>query len=178
MTRKVYYWDLRDFSVGNSLERYCHNCGCKVIFTDSKLRRRNANGKTIYEYAIYKCVHGHTWNKPMGIYKSDQNPEFPETRENFTSVTKKQVSVMETISLEELQNEGIYEIEILLEEVIGRWRIDKLLGERIQGISRGKVCKLIRLGRVLIDGKAVKQDYVVKKHQKIGIILNVEVDKR
>lgn len=43
-----------------TIERYCHNCGKKVLFTDSLKRRQNANGKNLYNYAIFKCSNGHT----------------------------------------------------------------------------------------------------------------------
>ena len=51
-------------------ERYCHNCGKKVIFTDSLKRRQNANGKNIYHFAIYKCPSDNSWDKVINIFKT------------------------------------------------------------------------------------------------------------
>lgn len=172
MTKAVYHWDLRNFSDVHSLERYCHNCGRKVIFTDSRRRRRNANGKTIYEYAVYRCEQGHTWNMPVNIYKATQNREYRE-KDCLDEVIGDEASGFGIIHFGELKNEGVNEIEIILGEVAGRWRIDKLLGERIQDISRTKICQLIRLGRVFVDGNAVKPNYSVRREQKISILLDV-----
>jgi hypothetical protein len=49
----------------NVINRYCANCGKVVPFTDSGKVRRNANGKNIHIYAIYKCPKDHTWNKKI-----------------------------------------------------------------------------------------------------------------
>lgn len=69
--RKVIKWDLHASDLKQlTIERHCHNCGRKVKFHDSMIRRHNANGKNIYQFAIYKCEKGHTWNKKLNIYKS------------------------------------------------------------------------------------------------------------
>lgn len=168
MSKKLYKWILNDASYDNSVVRYCHSCGKKMSFRDSKKRRHNANGKIIYEYAIYKCEKDHTWNLLINSYKADvteqpllDNTQLPE------------FSGFEAISLIEHANQGIREIEIFLEEVIGRWRIDKLLGDRIQDLSRTKVCDLIRQGRITLDGKEVKRDVFLKKQQTITITLAI-----
>jgi hypothetical protein len=119
MSKQIYHWNLVDVSNDNSIMRYCHNCGKNVIFRDSKKRRRNANGKTIFEYAIYKCEKDHTWNMPVGTYQSVNYKEHDETSENVSEVDS-----YETFDLMELKNEGVKEIEIILGEVIG-WKDDK-----------------------------------------------------
>ncbi|HPL54232.1 MAG TPA: hypothetical protein PLW11_08900 [Bacillota bacterium] len=68
--KRTHHWKLTNVSDDNTTMRHCHNCGRKVIFVDSGKRRRNANGKNIYEYAIYKCKKGHTWNRLLGITKN------------------------------------------------------------------------------------------------------------
>jgi hypothetical protein len=168
MRRKTYHWNLKDVSNEGSIMRYCHNCGKSAIFKDSKKRRRNANGKTIFEYAIYKCQKDHTWNLPMSIYKSVSYMEQYETGNNVQAMYSDDI-----LNLSKLNNEGIKLIEIILEEVTGRWRIDKALGERIQDLSRNKLVELIAQERVLVDGKAVKQDYLLKAQQEITILLEV-----
>lgn len=167
MTRKTYHWVLINTSNEGSVERYCHNCGRKVIFTDSMKRRRNANGKTIHEYAIYKCEKDHTWNLPLSTYKALNDVEHHEVSDSVQKACS-----YEFLNLMDLRNEEVKEIEIILEEVSGRWRTDKLLGDRIRDLSRSKVCELIRLEKILLDGKAVKQDSLLKKQQIITISLD------
>jgi Uncharacterized protein conserved in bacteria len=164
MIKKEYHWNLALFSDDHPVMRYCSNCGKRVIFKDSKLRRRNANGKTIYEYAIYKCGKDHTWNRPMGKYPSYMYQDCLEIKENVGMGKN-----AEALNLSALGNDGIKEIEIFLGEVIGKWRLDKLLGDRIQGISRNKVCKMIRLQRILLDGQPTQQDALLRTGQKITI---------
>ena len=62
-------WNLKECAPREE-ERYCHNCGKKVIFRDCLIRRENANGKNISRYAIYKCPQDHTWNKKLADFKS------------------------------------------------------------------------------------------------------------
>jgi hypothetical protein len=52
------------------VEKWCPNCKKKTEFRDSGKRRQNANGKNIFEYAIYKCKKGHTWNLKLRKYKA------------------------------------------------------------------------------------------------------------
>lgn len=47
----------------NTIEKYCKNCRRTTLFTDTNIRRHNANGKNIYRFAIYKCPKDHTWNQ-------------------------------------------------------------------------------------------------------------------
>jgi hypothetical protein len=123
MIKKTYHWKLHNITNGSSVMRYCHNCGRKVIFRDSEKRRRNANGKTIYEYAIYKCEKDHTWNLLVNTYKAVNSMD----HFNLKNYNIPEMISFEIISLIDQKNEGIGEIEIILEEVTGKWRIDKLL---------------------------------------------------
>ena len=126
------------------------------------------NGKNIYEYAIFKCKNGHTWNQLLGIAKSKQfkDEEHSEEAECFQNV-----SSCDHINLLKLKNEGVNEIEIILDKVLGRWRIDAILGGRIQNLSRSKICELIKNKKILLDGKAVKQNYILREKQMITISL-------
>jgi len=164
----IYHWELIDNSKDNTIERYCHNCGRRVIFKDSTKRRQNANGKNIYEYAIFKCNNGHTWNQLLGIVKSKQLKD-EECGEVIGSNPR--VSSFDSLNLLKLKNEGVNEIEVILDKVSGRWRIDMILRYRIQDLSRSKACELIKNKYILIDGEAVKQSHIVKEQQKITILL-------
>ena len=105
----------------HSEERYCHNCGSKVIFQDSLKRRQNANGKNIFYFAIYKCPKGHTWNKSIDKFKAISGlvnqPEEHAHKENE----------YEKLNIRRLKEDGIEEIEILLEVMEDSARIDKFL---------------------------------------------------
>ena len=165
MAKKTYRWILKDPANKGSIMRYCRNCGRKVVFKDSKKRRRNANGKSIYEYAIYKCEREHTWNVLLNTYKSSDGIEHYVTKDDAETCS------YEFLNLSELKEEGVEEIDIILEEVSGKWRLDKLLGDRIQDLSRRKVCELISSECILLDGQTAKQDSFLRKHQKITILL-------
>lgn len=164
---KTYQWKLIGVTNDSSVERYCHNCGRKVVFKDSRKRRRNANGKTIYEYAIYKCDKDHTWNSLINTYKTLNETESLQLNDNVTETYS-----YDTLNLMVLREEGINEIVIVLEEVIGKWRIDKLLGDRIRDLSRTKISEIIHNHKVLLDGKVVKKDSLLKKQQVIAILLD------
>lgn len=75
----------------------------------------------------------------------------------------------ENIELLHFIEEGMDEIEIFLEEVIGKWRLDKLLGEKIPDTSRNVICKMIDNGAIRVDGRTVRQNMRLKKHQVITI---------
>ncbi len=145
------------------VERYCSHCGSKVTFTDSGKRRVNANGKNLYEYAIYKCERDHTWNK---ILKTNEAvAEVPQYQDSLLGCRN------EDIELSRLIKEGTHEIEIILEEVIGKWRLDKLLGDKIPDTSRSVICKMIDNGAIRVDRRIVKQNLRLKKHQVITIFV-------
>ena len=69
MQKQTYQWRLYG-DTNDTVVKYCSHCGSKVVFTDSGKRRRNANGKNLYEYAIYKCERDHTWNRVLKTYKA------------------------------------------------------------------------------------------------------------
>jgi hypothetical protein len=165
MSKMIYHWILNDPN-GSTVMRYCPHCGRKTVFIDSHKRRRNANGKTIFEYGIYKCERNHTWNRWVNTYRAGEDTKFPKLKEQSFEMSR-----VDEIQFMELINEGIEEIDIFLEEVIGKWRMDKLLGDRIRDVSRTKLCEMICQGRVLLDGKKVKQNVFLKRRQKITIIL-------
>lgn len=165
MLRKSYQWQLYG-DTDKSIERYCNHCGRKAIFRDTKKRRCNANGKDLYEYAIYKCEKDHTWNLLLRKYKAEASVRIASTHDDNTGIC-----IFEKINLLEHANSGIEEIEITLTEVTRRWRLDKLLGERIIDISRNKVNELILKGKIHVDGETIKPGTLLKKQQKITIIL-------
>jgi hypothetical protein len=140
MNKLSLFWNVGDESENNSVERYCHNCGRKVLFTDSSIKRHNANGKNIYQYAIYKCPRGHTWNRKLAQYKAkaltlehDGTDVLAMIRAEFGSEDnlQRQVNVVgdgeeqiDSFSWEECVQKGLQEVEIRIDQVRGIWRLD------------------------------------------------------
>lgn len=171
MERLLLTWEigsLRD----ETIDRYCSGCGGKVKFKDSLKRRRNANGKKVYEYAIYKCERGHTWNRLLDIYGAKH---YTENRE-FDDVTTNTTSVIKLVRIEECLRMGFTEIEIFIKKIEGAWRLDKLLTHHFEGISRNQIEKKIKSGKVLVDNEAVKTKTKIREGSKIWIDLT-EINK-
>lgn len=163
----TYYWKLVSGYQNDIVEKYCHNCGRKVLFHDSNKRRRNANGKDIFEYAIYKCEKGHTWNVLLRQYKAADGIETDEK-----TMYLAQSSSFNNLNLHALISKGILQVDIVLAEVIGKWRLDKVMAMTNPSYSRSRICKLIKCSRILIDGHAVKPGYHLKRLQRITIFLH------
>jgi hypothetical protein len=170
-TRVILKWHVYEEIKQNSVERYCHNCGKKVLFKDCLIRRENANGKNIYRFAIYKCEKGHTWNKTLKIFKSYKNMKENVFVEKETEENDK-CYLSESFMLSTYKELGVKEIEIILEKVEGKWRLDKLLSSRIEGLSRSKIQKLIEEQKILIDGRVVKPNQLVRENESITIKVN------
>ncbi len=162
MHKKTYRWSLFKDTNG-PVERYCSHCGKKTLFTDSGKTRHNANGKNLYEYAIYKCERDHTWNRMLRIFKAAGPIEAITIQSECTIGCGNDDSII-------LMDPGVDEIEIILEEVTGKWRLDKLLSEKIADVSRNAICKMIEAGAVRVDGMVVKQNTNLKKSQVITIL--------
>jgi len=169
MEKLTLKWNLIEDAVNERVERYCHNCGKKVIFKDSLKRRKNANGKNIFEYAIYKCDRGHTWNHCLVVYKSTTEIDRMQT------VVAKESRKMDIIELAKAKELGIREIEIVLTQVTGKWRIDKLLGQQVQDLSRSQIEKSIKSGVILLDGEITKPGTKLKENQRINLLIDVLV---
>ncbi len=54
MLNRSLHWRLSQ-KPERAVKKHCKMCGKGSVFTDTNVRRHNANGKSIYQYAIYKC---------------------------------------------------------------------------------------------------------------------------
>lgn len=142
-------WNIYNTEIGKE-ERYCHNCGKKVEFSDSLKRRQNANGKNIYYFAIYKCAKGHTWNKSLNTFKVISGLE--NTNQEFAI----QETMIDDLEIEMLFKEGIAELEISLNVLEQKVRLDKFLSEKIKDVSRGKISRMISEGIIKVNSKQVE----------------------
>ncbi|MGG1660824.1 S4 domain-containing protein [Brevibacillus sp. NRS-1366] len=144
-------WVLRENNRNREVTRYCRNCGRTVLFFDTNIRRHNANGKNVYRFAIYKCEKNHTWNEKVAIYKA-----YTDHREVPDMESLQPATPLPLLSLLEYQEHGIQEVTILIESVEGRFRIDKLLSEQIDGWSRNQIIRRIRDGQILVNRQMIK----------------------
>lgn len=147
-------------------ERYCHNCGKKVEFKDSLKRRQNANGKNIFHFAIYKCPNGHTWNKGIDTFKA--KPGLENGDEEFVI----QESKYDEIRIAQFRKDGITEIEIHINILQDKIRIDKFLSSKIQDISREKIVELITKGVIRVNNNQVKSKVNLRAKDVITLLIS------
>lgn len=157
-------WNLQQRVTNITIERYCHNCKKKVPFLDSGILRHNANGKNIYQFAIYKCPNGHTWNRKLDMYKAKTEISMDETK---TEMNEHQPQAFSLLSLHKT---GIKKVVISLEDVEGKWRLDALLSQHIEDVSRSQIVQLIKEGKIVVDETAVKPKHFLRKNETITII--------
>lgn len=137
--------------IESQVERYCSGCKQKVIFKDSLVRRNNANGKKIYQYAIYKCERGHTWNKMLDHLDASVASTIDyETREQHPYKSSDEYITLDLIEnrIIEIQSEG------------KKMRLDKLL-HKITDKTRREINELIEK-HLYINGHQIDGKYKVK----------------
>jgi hypothetical protein len=132
------------------------------MFADSRKRRRNANGRIIYEYAIFKCPKGHTWNKKVSEYKAT---EYGLRISHDESQVSSNDHVNETVDLKHCRDRGVRRIEILVETADGRVRLDKLLARQVKGASRTQICGWITNGAIKLDNGRTRPKTCVQAGQ-------------
>lgn len=156
-------WMLAE-SASATIMRYCANCGRVVPFTDSGKVRRNANGKDIYAFAIYKCPKDHTWNKSLDFDPLNAGSErMPPEAEPAVAPGP--------VSLTELREKGF---RVLAIQVLGApkgVRLDRVLAQYLTDVSRSEIQRWIEKGRLTVDGRNVKASYEVNGPVRVVIEL-------
>ncbi|EJQ43960.1 hypothetical protein IEQ_04747 [Bacillus cereus BAG6X1-2] len=150
----------------NTIEKYCKNCRRTTLFTDTNIRRHNANGKNIYRFAIYKCPKDHTWNQKLRIYKS-----FTDHVETVDMALQDQTEASTAISITQHKESGIAEITIVLDIVFGSHRIDKMLSTYISDWSRTLIVDKIKNGDIQLNGQQMKPNTLLSEGDSISIYL-------
>ncbi|KQL18371.1 S4 domain-containing protein [Cytobacillus solani] len=164
MLNITFHWKLSQIPE-RAVKKHCKMCGKLSVFTDTNVRRHNANGKSIYKYAIYKCEKNHTWNKKLAIYKtfSEHVAEIEEQKE--------EAPIMSAISITSLAEQGVKVIHIVLDEVIGTHRIDKVLANQIEDWSRSQIIEKIEKGAIQINEQVIKPSSRLSKGKRISIFI-------
>ena len=152
--------------------RYCSHCGKVVHFSDSGYRRQNANGKTIFHFAIFKCEKGHTWNNKIEQFTA---------KSNLTNVPLKlralEASVVENtpILLADVKAQGYERLQIHVGILMGKHRLDKILSERLENLSRTQLVKQIDAGFISLDGQPAKGKSTLHSQHVIEIDLDAMI---
>ncbi len=157
-------WKLQE-AKDHSVQRHCSNCGRTVRFTDTMIRRHNANGKNIYRFAIYKCEKNHTWNKKLEIYQAHTD------HARVVEKPSEPPSQLTIINIKDYQTIGIEKITITLADVQGKFRVDKIIADQIKDWSRTDVIKRIQEGKICINNEPVKPSTRLKTADEIQIDL-------
>jgi len=161
-------WNLYGDIEKVGIERYCHNCGKKVVFIKTQLKRRNANGKNIYEFDIYKCPDGHTWNRLVKQSKAGTEA-FPDN--DLYKNSENMFGENQCIKVADYHKLNYDRIDIKLHKVVGRFRLDKVLADHIADLSRTTIQQMIEKEHIFLDNNPVQPGKILKSYQKIGILL-------
>lgn len=166
MQTKQYSIKLNKKHEADTVKKQCKMCGKVTLFTDTTIRRHNANGKNIYQFAIYKCPNNHSWNKKLDIYKSFSEHVDPAT---LVPTEIRGIEKEEKISLNISDNTS-YEINITGAD--GNFRLDRTLADHINGWSRTEIAQKIKTGNILLNDCLTKPSQKLSVHDKILITVN------
>ena len=139
---------------GAAVVRHCQGCGRMTVFRNSGKVRRNANGKRIYQFEIYKCDRDHTWNRPVPVTEPGERPCAGPLEEGSDLIR---------LEIQDLP------VEILIEWSEGAWRLDKVLADRLDGLSRAVIAALIDAGIIRVNGQAVRARHLLRTGDLIAI---------
>ncbi|HWO74549.1 MAG TPA: cytoplasmic protein [Bacillus sp. (in: firmicutes)] len=162
---KELVWNLVNVKEDNVVHRHCSNCGKVVPFFDTNVRRHNANGKTIYRFAIFKCEKNHTWNKRLEIYKT--YTDHVRLMEERVTIELEKIE----LSLEEFKKEGIQLVCIKIGKVLGTFRLDKTISDRFTDWSRSEIVSKIKEGSIRVNGNVEKPSSKISENSILTISL-------
>ena len=156
---------LRQKREANTIKRNCKMCRKVTTFTDTTIRRHNANDKNIYQFAIYKCPKNHTWNKKLDIYKSFSDHVIPES---LIPTEFETIIESEKISMQGLKEQPVIEFKVTVVE--GSFRLDQALASHIEGVSRTEIIRKIKNGTILLNQTQTKPSQKVNLHDTILVV--------
>lgn len=173
----------------NVVNRYCANCGKVVPFADSGKVRRNANGKNIHVFAIYKCPKDHTWNKRITEDPLTAAAEVQAERErelwcgrergswnscpgDHPGADSQTASQPQPLSVNNLRVAGFSTIAIKILAAPAGMRLDQVLAQYLREISRSEWQRRIKEGSVLVNGNIVKVSFALRESVEVSIAIS------
>lgn len=105
----------------------------------------------------------------LGIVNSKDGNTEKETPENEEFLCE---TSLEPISLHHYKKLGYEQIELIINSIAKKIRLDKLLSMYIKDLSRSQIQKLIENKKILVDDKITKIDLSVKSNQKLSILIS------
>ncbi len=147
----------------DTVKKQCKMCGKVTTFTDTTIRRHNANGKNIYQFAIYKCPKNHSWNKKLNIYKS-----FTEHVDPLSIIPTSFIEIEPGKKITSMKR-GDSACEIQITSVNGIFRLDRTLADHLEGWSRTEIAQNIKAGKILLNNCLTKPSQKLSVHDKIFI---------
>jgi hypothetical protein len=166
MLKQRYSIVLRQQQQADTVKKQCKMCGKVTIFTDTTIRRHNANGKNIYQFAIYKCPNNHSWNKKLDIYKSFSEHVDPET---LVPTEYESLHECEKININGIQEQDTLELKI--SGLDGSFRLDQAISSSLEGWSRTEITRKIKKGTILLNNRLSKPSQKVSLKDTIHITL-------
>jgi len=142
--------------------KYCRRCQQTTEFRHSGKTRRNANGKTLFQFDIFKCSRDHTWNRSVPVNPAGAERSPRSTRESTPHVFPEPIA----------HEDWCRGIEIQLEHVEGKWRLDKTLTLGLAQSTRAGVARLIRAGGVLVNNAQPEGKRILRSGDVIKIFIN------
>lgn len=152
----------------DTIRRHCKMCKKVTVFSDTTIRRHNANGKYIYQFAIFKCPKNHTWNMKLDIYKSFSDHVIPE---NLIPTEFETFMEPARYSIQGLKEQPAIEFKVTVVE--GSFRLDQALASHIEGLSRTEISRKIKNGTILLNNEKTKPSQKVSLHDTILILKTV-----
>lgn len=159
------HWQIQS-QTDTSVSRYCSHCNQVTTFSDSGFRRQNANGKNIFHFAIYKCPKNHTWNNKLEVFSAKSHLiNEPIQLPNGSHEVEAHLPDMATefgfssdlmLNITHVKNQNFDQILLKVTVLGGKHRLDKLLSERIEDVSRSQLSKWIENGKITLDGETAK----------------------
>ncbi|WP_432760112.1 S4 domain-containing protein [Lysinibacillus zambalensis] len=85
---------------------------------------------------------------------------------------KEDFSILSTIAISSLAEQGIKIIHIVLDDVTGKHRIDKVLANQIEDWSRSQIIKKIEKGTIQLNDQIIKPSSRLSKGECIAIFID------
>lgn len=94
-------------------------------------------------------------------------------KEDMLNVVNDDITIQDDVDVSEEENTGLFEhFLVVADKGQSLIRVDKFLQNRIENISRNRVQQAAKAGCILVNKKAVKQNYRVKPNDVVSVVLS------